>query len=278
MEMDHVLTYFFAFLFGAVMGSFLNVCIFRIPLGKSLIAPFSHCPQCKSPIRAYDNIPIFSFFVLGGRCRSCRAPISIRYPLVETMMAVFSVLLMLKFGLSPSFLISFILVASLVVVSFIDLDHRIIPDTISLPGIIVGLLASFVKPSGQNDFLVRFVFRVVKGSINMATLDSLLGVFIGGGLLYAVAVLFYWVTRKEGMGGGDIKLLAMIGAFLGWSSTVFTIMVSSLIGSIVGVTLMLAKGADSKYAIPFGPFLSMGAVIYLFFGRELISLYLNLRF
>ncbi len=275
--MDPVLIYIFAFLFGAIVGSFLNVCIFRIPLGKSLISPSSRCPQCKIAIKAYDNIPILSYFLLGGRCRSCRAPISARYPLVEGMTALFSVFLMLKFGLSASFFISFILISSLVVVSFIDLDHRIIPDTISLPGIILGLLASFMKPAGQNDFLVRFVFRTVKGGINMATLDSLLGIFIGGGLLYAVAVLFYWVTKKEGMGGGDIKLLAMIGAFLGWTSTVFTIVVSSLIGSIVGVALMVAKGADSKYAIPFGPFLSMGAVIYLFFGREIIRWYLHFR-
>ena len=275
--MDPVLIYIFAFLFGAIVGSFLNVCIFRIPLKTSLISPSSRCPQCKIPIKAYDNIPILSYFLLGGRCRSCKAPISTRYPLVEAMTALFSVFLMLKFGLSPSFFIYFILISSLVVVSFIDLDHRIIPDTISLPGIILGLLASFMKTAGQNDFLVRFVFRTVKGGINMATLDSLLGIFIGGGLLYAVAVLFYWVTKKEGMGGGDIKLLAMIGAFLGWTSTVFTIVVSSLIGSIVGVALMVAKGADSKYAIPFGPFLSMGAVIYLFFGREIIRWYLHFR-
>jgi leader peptidase (prepilin peptidase)/N-methyltransferase len=192
-------------------------------------------------------------------------------------MALFSTFLFLKFGLSPSYFIYFILIASLVVVSFIDLDHRIIPDVISLPGMVLGLLVSFVKPAGHNDFLVRFVFQTVRGAVNMATLDSLLGIFIGGGLLYVVAVLFYWVTKKEGMGGGDIKLLAMIGAFLGWSSTVFTILVSSLVGSIVGVILMVAKGADSKYAIPFGPFLSLGAVVYLFFGREMIRWYLHFR-
>ncbi len=275
--MDPVLIYIFAFLFGAIVGSFLNVCVFRIPLGKSIISPFSHCPQCQVPIKAYDNIPILSYFLLGGKCRSCRAPISSRYPLVETMMAVFSFLLVLKFGLSLSVLIYFVLISSLVVVSFIDLDYRVIPDKISLPGIVLGLLASFAKPQGHNDFLVHFVFRVLRGNVNMATLDSLLGIFIGGGLLYAVAVLFYWATKKEGMGGGDIKLLAMIGAFLGWSSTVFTIMVSSLIGSIVGVALMVAKGADRKYAIPFGPFLSMGAVIYLFFGKEIIRWYLHFR-
>jgi len=194
------------------------------------------------------------------------------------MMALFSVFLILKFGLSPSFFIYFILISSLVVVSFIDLDNRIIPDKISLPGIILGFLASFIKPvEGHYNFLVLYVFKTVKGTLNMATLDSLLGILIGGGLLYAVAVLFYWVTKKEGMGGGDIKLLAMIGAFLGWSSTLFTILVSSLIGSMVGVGLMMATGADSKYAIPFGPFLSMGAVIYLFFGREMIRWYLHFR-
>jgi leader peptidase (prepilin peptidase)/N-methyltransferase len=275
--MESGLLCIFAFLFGAVVGSFLNVCIFRIPAGASLMWPSSRCPQCKTPIKAFDNIPILSYFLLGGRCRYCGAPISSRYPLVETMMALFSVFVFLKFGLSPSYFIYFILIASLVVVSFIDLDHRIIPDIISLPGIVLGLLASFVKPAGHNDFLVLYVFKTVKGAINMATLDSLLGIFIGGGLLYAVAVLFYWATKREGMGGGDIKLLAMIGAFLGWSSTVFTILVSSLIGSVVGVVFMVATRADSKYAIPFGPFLSMGAVIYLFFGREIISWYLRFR-
>jgi leader peptidase (prepilin peptidase)/N-methyltransferase len=276
--MDPTLLYIFAFLFGAIMGSFLNVCIFRIPAGISLISPSSRCPQCKITIKAYDNIPILSYFLLGGKCRNCGAPISARYPLVETMVALFSTFLMLKFGLSPSFFIYFILISSLVVVSFIDLDHRIIPDKISLPGIILGFLVSFVKPvEGHNDFLVLFVFKTVRGALNMATLDSLLGICIGGGLLYAVAVLFYWATKKEGMGGGDIKLLAMIGAFLGWSSTVFTILVSSLLGSIVGVAIMVAKGADSKYAIPFGPFLSMGAVFYLFFGREIIRWYLHFR-
>ena len=276
--MDPVFLNIFAFLFGAIVGSFLNVCIFRIPLGTSLISPSSHCPHCKNSLKAYDNIPILSYLLLGGRCRNCGAPISARYPLVETIMALFSTFLMLKFGLSPSFFIYFILISSLVVVSFIDLDHRIIPDKISLPGIILGFLASFVKPvEGQNDFLVLFVFKTVRGALNMAALDSLLGICIGGGLLYAVAVLFYWATKKEGMGGGDIKLLAMIGAFLGWSSTVFIILISSLLGSIVGVAIMVAKGADSKYAIPFGPFLSMGAVIYLFFGREIIRWYLHFR-
>ena len=276
--MDPILLYIFAFLFGAIVGSFLNVCIFRIPLGTSLLSPSSRCPHCKIPVKVYDNIPILSYFLLGGRCRDCRAQISARYPLVETMMALFSVLLILKFGLSSSFFIHFILISCLIVVSFIDLDHRIIPDKISLPGIILGFLASFIKPvEGQNDFLVLFVFNTVRGALNMATLDSLLGIFIGGGLLYAVAVLFYWATKKEGMGGGDIKLLAMIGAFLGWSSTLFTILVSSVIGSMVGVALMVAKGADSKYAIPFGPFLSLGAIIYLFFGREIIRWYLQFR-
>ncbi len=276
--MDPILLYISASLFGAIVGSFLNVCIFRIPLGTSLVSPSSRCPQCKTPIKTYDNIPILSYFLLGGKCRYCRAPISARYPLVESMMVLFSVVLILKFGLSPSFFIYFILISSLVVVSFIDLDHRIIPDKISLPGIILGLLASFVKPvEGQYDFLVLYVFKTVKGVLNMATLDSLLGIFIGGGLLYAVAVLFYWATKKEGMGGGDIKLLAMIGAFLGWSSTLFTILVSSLIGSMVGIAIMVATGADSKYAIPFGPFLSMGAAIYLFFGREIIRWYLHFR-
>ncbi|MCJ7664154.1 MAG: prepilin peptidase [Desulfobacterales bacterium] len=247
---------FFSFAFGTIVGSFLNVCIHRIPLGKSIIMPSSHCPLCKKPIRFYDNIPLVSFICLKGRCRGCQAPISPRYPLVEFLMGLFSLLLLLQYGISTLYVIYFAFFASLTLVSFIDLPHRIIPDVISLPGIVIGLVISFLHPQ-------------------MSIKDSLIGVLLGGGSLYVVASVYHVVTKREGMGGGDVKLLAMIGAFIGWKGVLFTILCSSFVGSVIGVTLMLFSSADSKYAVPFGPFLSLGAIIYVLWGEGLITWYLG---
>lgn len=251
------ITLFFGFVLGTIVGSFLNVCIHRIPQGKSIVAPPSHCPRCKTPIRFYDNIPLVSFIILKGRCRKCEAPISLRYPLVEFLMGLFSLILLLRFGISTLYLIYLAFFAFLTLVSFIDLPLRIIPDVISLPGIIIGLIISFLHPQ-------------------MSVKDSLMGVLLGGGSLYAVASIYHIITKREGMGGGDVKLLAMIGAFIGWKGVLFTILCSSFIGTLVGVTLMLVFSADSKYAVPFGPFLSLGAVIYVLWGEVLITWYLGL--
>lgn len=250
------ITLFFGFAFGTIVGSFLNVCIHRIPQGKSIIAPSSHCPLCKTPIHFYDNIPLVSFICLRGRCRFCQAPISLRYPLVEFLMGFFSLMLLLRYGISALYLIYFALFASLTLVSFIDLPHRIIPDVISLPGILIGVVISLLHPQ-------------------LSIIDSLIGVLLGGGALYIVASVYHVVAKREGMGGGDIKLLAMIGAFIGWKGVLFTILCSSFIGSVVGVTLMLFSSADSKYAVPFGPFLSLGAIIYVLWGEALINWYLG---
>jgi leader peptidase (prepilin peptidase)/N-methyltransferase len=250
------ITLFFGFVLGTIVGSFLNVCIHRIPQGKSIITPSSHCPRCKTPIRFYDNIPLASFLILQGRCRKCEAPISLRYPLVEFLMGLFSLILLLRFGISTLYLIYLAFFASLTLVSFIDLSHRIIPDVISLPGIVIGIVISFLHPQ-------------------MSVKDSLIGVLLGGGSLYVVASVYHLITKREGMGGGDVKLLAMIGAFIGWKGVLFTILCSSFIGTVVGVTLMLVSLADSKYAVPFGPFLSLGAVIYVLWGEALITWYLG---
>jgi leader peptidase (prepilin peptidase)/N-methyltransferase len=250
------ITLFFGFFFGTIVGSFLNVCIHRIPQGKSIVIPSSHCPLCKTPIRFYDNIPLVSFICLQGRCRTCLAPISLRYPLVEFLMGLFSLILLLRYGISALYLIYFAFFASLMLVSFIDLPHRIIPDVISLPGILIGLVISLLHPQ-------------------LSIKNSLIGVLLGGGSLYVVASLYHVVTKREGMGGGDIKLLAMIGAFIGWKGVLFTILCSSFIGSVVGVTLMLFSSADSKYAVPFGPFLSLGAIIYVLWGEALINWYVG---
>jgi len=245
-------------IFGALIGSFLNVCISRLPKEESIVTPGSHCPQCNGPIKFYDNIPLISYVVLRGKCRRCDNPISVQYPLVEGITAILSVLVFLRFGPSLSYLLYFAFVAGLIIITVIDLYHQIIPDVISLPGIIVGLLGSLVIPQ-------------------ITFFNSIAGVLLGGGSLFVVATLYQWIFKREGMGGGDVKLLAMIGAFLGWKAVILTILLSSLIGSITGIAIMVAKGKDFKYAIPFGPFLSLGALISLFYGEVLIQWYLGIR-
>jgi len=240
---------------GAIVGSFLNVCISRLPKEESIVRPGSHCPKCKTPIQYYDNIPLLSYLLLRGKCRYCQASISIQYPIVEAITALSSFFLFITFGVSLSFIYYFSFVAALIAITVIDLYHQIIPDVISLPGIVIGLLGSLIIPQ-------------------ITFWSSLIGVLSGGGSLFLVATVYQWLFKREGMGGGDVKLLAMIGAFLGWKAVILTILLSSFIGSIIGITVMLIKGKDFKYAIPFGPFLALGAVISLFFGESLIHWYL----
>ena len=255
------------FILGAIVGSFLNVCIVRIPRGRSIVQPPSHCPACQKAIRFYDNIPLVSYLILLGRCRDCGVRISPRYVVVELLMALLAVALYREFGLSLAFLAGVIFVAALIVISFIDLEVRIVPDVISLPGIVVGLLFSLTAR-----YLIPDSSELVP-----SPLSALLGVLIGGGFLLALAWAYEALTGVEGMGGGDIKLLAMIGAFLGWPSIPVTLFLSSLSGSVIGISAMLIKGVGRKYALPFAPFLCLGAVLYLFFGRELIDFYISPR-
>ena len=254
---------FIVFIVGAVVGSFLNVCISRIPNGQSVIHPASHCPKCQAMIPFYYNIPLFSYFLLRGRCCSCGERISFRYFAVELLMASFAVALFYQFGLGLAFVVGFVFIAALIVISFIDLDVRIVPDVISLPGIVVGVLFAVI-----GRYVISDPFDVVP-----TPLGALIGVLIGGGFLLAVAWIYEKFTGVEGMGGGDIKLLAMIGAFLGWPSIPLTLFFSSLGGSVIGLSIMLAKGVDRRYALPFAPFLCLGALVYLFFGREIIDFY-----
>lgn len=239
---------------GAAVGSFLNVCICRIPEGLSIVSPSSRCPQCGRPIRVYDNIPIISYLLLGGKCRDCQGRISPRYPLVELLTAAFAWFLFWKFGLTPAFFAVFVFVCALIVVTFIDLDQQIIPHVITLSGIpVFALLAVFF--------------------MGLSAVDAFLGVMIGAGILYFVAVYYEALTGREGMGGGDVNLLAMLGAFLGWKSLLFILLVSSLLGAVVGVAIILVKRKDMRYAVPFGPFLCIAAVLYLFFGTALTGLF-----
>jgi leader peptidase (prepilin peptidase)/N-methyltransferase len=252
------------FVFGAIVGSFLNVCIVRLPKDESIISPPSHCPECNARLRFYDNIPLISYLVLGGRCRSCRAVISARYFGVELLMAVLAVALYREFGFGLAFVTGFVFTAALIVVSFIDLAVRIVPDVISLPGILAGLLFSLMGAYVVDD----------PADLVPSPLSAFLGVLIGGGFLLLLAWAYEKLTGVEGMGGGDVKLLAMMGAFLGWPSVPLILFFASLGGSIIGVSAMLFQGVGRRYALPFAPFLCLGALLYLFFGKEIVSVYL----
>ena len=249
----------FAFVLGSVVGSFLNVCICRLPKSESVVSPPSHCTRCDYVIRWYDNIPMLSYAFLRGKCRRCGEPISLQYPLVEFINGSLTLALFLKFGPSLPFALFFVLCSALVVVTFIDLEHQIIPDCITLPGIVIGFALSFFFPG-------------------FGWLNSLIGIVAGGGSLLLIAYGYQLIAKKDGMGGGDIKLLAMLGAFpfFGWKAILFIVFAASLVGSVLGISIMLAQKKDSTLAIPFGPYLASAAVLYIFYGKHIILWYLNL--
>jgi leader peptidase (prepilin peptidase)/N-methyltransferase len=248
---------FIFFLYGALFGSFSNVIIYRCPKGLSVARPRSSCPNCKNFIRWYQNIPILSWIFLRGQCGFCSKKISFRYPVVELINALLFAGLYIKFGFCWLLLEYLIFVWALVVASFIDIDHMILPDKLTLSGIVIGLVGALLSPERE-------------------LLPAILGVLTGGGFLWAVAYFYYVLRKEEGMGGGDIKLLAWIGAVLGWSSIPFTILVSSLIGTVGGLALLLKSKKDLKTVIPFGPYLSVAALIYIFWGQELAFWYFEL--
>jgi len=254
------------FIFGALVGSFLNVCILRIPKGESIVSPPSHCPACKSSIPFYDNIPLISYLILRARCRYCGARISFRYFVVELLMAALALALLLRVGFGLGYLVYFVFGASLIVITFIDLDEGIVPDVISLPGIGLGLLLS----------IVNWLLPMDPLSVLPSPMSSLMGVLLGGGSLLGVAWAYQLFTGREGMGGGDVKLLAMVGAFLGWPAIPVALFFASLTGSLIGLGLMIQKQADGKLALPFAPFLCLGAILHLFIGEILINFYLIL--
>ncbi len=244
------------FMGGCCLGSFFNVVIRRLPAKESIVFPGSHCPICNNPLAFYDNIPLLSYAALGAKCRHCRTPISIRYPLVEGLTGLMAVLLFRKYGLQPQFLIEFLLVAILIIITFIDLDTYIIPDVFSLSGILLGLGLSFFTP-------------------RLTWLDSLIGIVAGGGFFYLIAVGYQAIRRQDGLGGGDIKLLAMIGAFEGWAGVLFTVLTASLVGSLIGAFIMWRSKQGLTAMLPFGPFLALGAVSYLFWGQSFFQWYMQ---
>jgi leader peptidase (prepilin peptidase)/N-methyltransferase len=244
------------FIIGCCLGSFYNVVIHRLPNGESLVHPPSHCPGCDKPIAPYDNIPILSYLLLRGKCRHCRAPISPRYPLVEALTGLIAMLLFRRYGFHPQLLVEFVFASILIIITFIDLDTYTIPDVFSLTGIGLGFLGSFL-------------------TARLSWTDSLLGVLLGGGLFWAIAAGYAWVRRREGLGGGDIKLLAMIGAFVGWSGVVFTILAASISGLAVGLVVMARSRQGLTAMIPFGPFLALGAISYIFWGQSFFQWYMG---
>ncbi|MCJ7459114.1 MAG: prepilin peptidase [candidate division Zixibacteria bacterium] len=250
----------FVFIFGLAVGSFLNVCIYRLPLKKSIIFPASHCPKCGNKIRTYDNIPILSYILLRGKCRFCKERISLIYPAVELWSGLIFLSLYLWYGLSWEFASKLFLFTSLMVIFFIDLKHQLIPDVITLPGIAAGLIFSLLSKSPS-------------------FLDSLIGIISGGGLFYLVALAGDKIFKKESMGGGDIKLAAMLGAFLGWQKILLVFFLASFLGALAGIIfLILSPKLRENRLIPFGPFLAIATAICIFFGNRLVELYLNLFF
>lgn len=244
-----------AAVFGALVGSFLNVCIYRLPIGKPIALARSACARCQRQLSWYENIPVLSYLVLGGRCRSCRQPISIRYPIVELLTAVMFAAAMWHYGPGPLLASRLIFGCMLIVLFAIDLEHHLLPNAITLPGIIVGLAFSVINPPGW--------------------VSSLIGIAVGGGVLWAIAEGYYRLRHEEGLGMGDVKMLAMIGAFLGWQLTLVTLMMASFAGSIVGVGFIIAQRGGMKYALPFGTFLAMGAVLAAVVGQDLLTWYLG---
>ena len=246
----------FAGLFGLVVGSFLNVCVYRLPRGESVTWPGSHCTTCNRPLSWYENIPVASWIVLGGRCRTCGEPISLVYPLVELVTAAVFVGGYVIYGLTPLLAARLLFAVAMIVLFVIDLEHRILPDLITLPGIVLGFVFSLFLPPGWR--------------------DSLIGIILGGGSLWLMGELYFRVRHEEGMGFGDVKMLAMIGAFLGWKLMLLTLVLASFAGSLVGIGLMVTGRGGMKLALPFGTFLAVGALAAAVFGDPLLDWYLGM--
>jgi len=261
-------------LFGLAIGSFLNVCIARLPLDESVVHPRSRCPQCRKLIAWYDNFPVLSYVILAGRCRNCRKPISARYPGIELLTGAIAVLLYFNFGLSVEWGVFLLFSSALVTLAFIDIDHRILPDPITLNGIWVGIAVNvaLATPSPLiSNLLAHGGYEL--GPRWIALLASLMGAVVGGGLLWLVAEVYFRIRGVEGMGFGDVKMMAMVGAFLGAPLALLTIMVGSVLGAIVGLALIQFGGKHRDYELPFGTFLSLAGLLAVLYGDSLIEWY-----
>jgi leader peptidase (prepilin peptidase)/N-methyltransferase len=245
-------------LIGLAIGSFLNVVIHRLPRRESLVSPGSRCPSCGYALGAVDNVPVLSWVLLGGRCRKCRTRISVRYPVVELVTAAVFIAHYYVFGWTPLLAVRLVFASSLVALFAIDLEHHLLPDAITLPGIVVGLLASLFLPPG-----IR---------------DALIGILAGGGVLWLIGEAYYRYAGEEGMGGGDVKMLAMIGAFLGWKLVIVTLVFSSIAGAVIGLAVIAIRRGGMKYALPYGTFLSVAALVASLYGEQIVHWYTGLYY
>jgi leader peptidase (prepilin peptidase)/N-methyltransferase len=266
------------FVFGLVVGSFLNVCIVRLPRGRSIVNPPSHCTKCRGRIKWYDNIPVISFLILRGRCRNCGEAISWRYPAVEALNGLLYLWTYREFGLGGEMALVMAFCSALVVITFIDFDHQIIPDAITLPGMLIGLAFAPFFMTALLDPLPFGLARLLPnaGPYLTAYLNSFIGLLVGGAPLLLIGWLWEKLRHVEAMGGGDIKLMGMVGSFLGWKAALLTIMLGALAGSVIGLTLILLRRQQMDKVIPFGPFLAAGALATTFYGYDIISWYLGL--
>jgi len=243
-------------LLGLSVGSFLNVCIHRLPLGQSVVSPGSRCPGCGYALRWYDNIPLLSWAMLRGRCRRCGAPISVRYPIIELVTMVVFVAHAFVFGPDILLVPRLLFASALIALFAIDLEHHLLPNAITLPGIAAGLAFSLLLPPGIQ--------------------SAILGVLVGGGVLWIIGEAYFRLAGQEGMGGGDVKMLAMVGAFLGWKLVLVTLVFSSVAGSVIGLLVLASRRGTLKHALPYGTFLAMGALIASLFGERIVAWYVGL--
>jgi leader peptidase (prepilin peptidase)/N-methyltransferase len=266
------------FLLGLVIGSFLNVCILRIPAGKSIVLPASSCPKCGKAIAAYDNIPVLSWLILGGKCRHCKVKISAMYPAVELLTGLLFVACYLAFGLTVDTLKWAAFAALLVVLTITDLRERILPNAVNFFGLGIGLLFSFFTKStdGTALWLANRWFEFPPPMPVLSFADAILGTVAGSGLLWVVAEGYFRLRGREGMGLGDVKMMAAIGAFIGIKRTLMTILMGSLLGSVIGILLIAISKKGRDYELPFGTFLGAGALLVLFFGTPALRWYQSL--
>jgi leader peptidase (prepilin peptidase)/N-methyltransferase len=262
--------------FGLIFGSFLNVCIYRLPRRESIVFPGSHCPKCGKPVRPFDNIPVLSYLVLAGKCRSCRTSISLQYPVVEALAGGAFLACALRWDVAPPTFVNSILLAVIIALVFIDYHHQILPNILTLPGLILGItLSPLQAPAYFQDPLSREIASLLSADPErfLPWAGSALGALLGGGLLYVVAALYQLLRKRQGLGMGDVKMMAMVGAFLGWPIALLTIFAGSFLGSLVGIALVLFGGRTLQTKLAFGTFLGAAAAASLFCGLPIIRWY-----
>ncbi len=268
-------------LFGLVIGSFLNVCIYRIPLGKSVVFPGSACPACGTAIHPYDNIPVLSYILLRGKCRACGASISPQYPFVELMTGAAFFACAVRWNFAPPTFVNTLLLSIVIILIFTDLHHRILPNVLTLPGTAAGILLSPLQSLSYYSFdpLARRIAPMLwpgKPDTVLPWAGSILGAVIGGGLLCLFGLAYEKLRKRQGLGMGDVKMMAMVGAFLGWPLAILTVMAGSIFGTLIGVFLMIFRHSNLQTKLAFGVFLGIGAALSLFYGLSFLFWYLRI--